>query len=205
MSMPPAELRQRSTPRQARSRQTLEHVLDCAAALLDEVGAERFNTNLLAERARLGVRAIYRYFPNKLAILVALAERARELERAWIGDLTQAPRSWREAVAGSIDGYYAAASRHRGLVALRAAMQAMPELRAIDEAASLDLQRDLETGLRAAGVRLEEARLRALSQTVIECSNRMLDIALASPPAHAALLLDELKGLIVKLLADYLD
>ena len=178
---------------------------DCAAVLLDEVGAERFNTNLLAERAGLGVRAIYRYFPNKLAILVALAERARELERAWVGDLSAPAQPWREAVGHAIDGYFSAASGHRGLVALRAAMQAMPELRAIDEAASRDLQRDLEAGLRATGAQVEPARLHALSQTVIECANRMLDIALVSPPAHAALLLDELKRLIVKLLEDELD
>ena len=44
----PSELR--VPPRQKRARQTVRHILDTAAVLLDEVGVDDFNTNLLAER-----------------------------------------------------------------------------------------------------------------------------------------------------------
>ena len=65
------DLAQRLAPRQARSRATIEHVLEVSAELLEEVGLDGFNTNLLAQRAGVGTRAIYRYFPNKFAIILA--------------------------------------------------------------------------------------------------------------------------------------
>jgi AcrR family transcriptional regulator len=199
-------LEPRTRPLQARSRATVDLVLDTALDLLAEVGADGFNTNLLAERAGVSVRAIYRYFPNKLAVLVALAERISEWERAWIGDLSRlrAGEDWRAAIDRAVDGYYEAASRQRGAAALRAAMQAFPELRAVEAAASARQQADLAEGLRALGVDLPPERLRAFSQVVIEAASRLLDIALISPPAHARLLIDELKRMLAAALAERL-
>ncbi|MDR3509529.1 MAG: TetR/AcrR family transcriptional regulator [Caulobacteraceae bacterium] len=202
-----AALKRRSTPQQARSRATMERVLQASADLLHEVGVDGFNTNLLAERAGVGVRAIYRYFPNKLAILVAMAEQLRETEHAWIGDLRALASGgdWRAAVDQSIDGYYRAASTHRGYAALRAASQAVPELRAIDMASSQTLQDELATGLTGLGVSLAPEHLNALCHVIIESANRILDIALQSPPEAADLLVRELKHMIVNLLADYVE
>lgn len=205
--MKPPSLVPRNRPSQARSKATVDLVLDTASDLLSAVGVEGFNTNLLAERAGLSVRAIYRYFPNKLAVLVALAERTRDWERAWIGDLSavRPGDDWRRAVEQAIDRYFEAASGRRGVVALRAAMQAIPELRAVEDAASAAYQADLAAGLAAWGVALPPERLLALSQVVIESASRLLDIALFSPPDHAHLVLQELKRMLVNLLAGYLD
>lgn len=202
-----SDLKPRSIPRQARSRATVDHVLRVSAELLEEYGLEGFNTNLLAERAGVNLRAIYRYFPNKKAILVEMAEKLREIERAWVGDLGQVvdQSNWRAVVDQAIDGYYQAAARHPGYVALRAAAQAMPELKAIDQAESIALQDDLAAGLTRAGLALEPAHLSALCETIIESASRILDIALQSPPSRAERLVRELKRMIVNLLADYLD
>lgn len=179
-------------------------LLRVAAELLDEVGVNGFNTNLLAQRAGVGVRAIYRYFPNKWAILVALAEQAGELERAWIGDLKhKSGGDLAASVDRAIDGYYEAARHHRGYTALRAAGQATPELRDIDERSSRALQADLADGLREGGVSLDDDRLRALCLVIIESANRLLDIALQSEPAEAALVVAELKRMLVALLQLY--
>lgn len=199
-------LKPRSLPAQSRSRATVDLVLDTAADLLDEVGLEGFNTNLLADRAGVSVRAIYRYFPNKLAVLVALAERMRGWERDWIGDL--APRAgepWRATLERAIDGYFQAASAQRGVASLRAAMLAIPELRAVEAAASADYQAELAQGLAMLGVVAPPERLAAVSQVVVESASRLLDVALASPPDRAVPLLEELKRMIANLLADYLE
>ena len=205
--MSSVELGLRSTPRQARSRATMERILSVSAELLEAVGVEGFNTNLLAERAGVGVRAIYRYFPNKLAILVALAEAFGEAERDWIGDLRQlgTDGDWRAAAARAIDGYYEAASRQRGFAALRAAANATPELRELDRLGNKALEDDLAEGLAGLGVVLAPAHLSALCRTIMETSNRMLDIALQSPRAEAELLVRELKRMIVALLETYVD
>jgi AcrR family transcriptional regulator len=66
------ELLEKNRPRQERAKRTYEAILKAAAELLIEVGVERISTNLVAERAGITVPALYRYFPNKYAVLNAL-------------------------------------------------------------------------------------------------------------------------------------
>lgn len=68
-------LNARTTPSQTRARNTFEAVLSTAGDLLGEVGFERLSTNLVCERAGITPPALYRYFPNKYAILSELARR----------------------------------------------------------------------------------------------------------------------------------
>ena len=65
----------RTAPNQKRSQQTLDRILIAAADLLEEVGFERLSTNLICKRAGLTPPALYRYFPNKYAVLKELGER----------------------------------------------------------------------------------------------------------------------------------
>jgi len=69
----------RATPRQRRSRATVDAILEAAAQVLEASGEAGFNTNAVAERAGVGVGSLYRYFPDKRAILVALGR--SEMER----------------------------------------------------------------------------------------------------------------------------
>jgi len=201
------DLSPRAQPQQSRSQATLERILLLSAELLEEVGVDGFNTNLLAQRGGMSVRAIYRYFPNKWAILMSMATRFRELERAWVGGLRVqgADEDWRGAVHRAIDGYYHAAKQYPGYAALRAASQASPELRRLDDESDRVLISELAAGLKELGVELEERRLDAVCQTIIHSSNRMLDIALQSPAQDAELLVVELKHMIANLLADYVE
>ena len=71
-----------------RARHTYEAVLSTAGDLLGEVGFERLTTNLVCERAGMTPPALYRYFPNKYAILSELARRLMDAQDeavfAWI-------------------------------------------------------------------------------------------------------------------------
>ncbi len=62
-------------PRQARGQERVEALLDAAAALLAEGGVEAVTTNAVAARADAHIGSLYHFFPNKQAILDALAER----------------------------------------------------------------------------------------------------------------------------------
>ena len=68
-------LRPRKMPRQARSRATVDAILDGAAHVLQSDGEAGFNTNRLAEVAGVSVGTLYQYFPGKTAVLAALVER----------------------------------------------------------------------------------------------------------------------------------
>ena len=82
------ELLEKNKPRQDRAKRTYEAILEAAAELLVEVGVERISTNLTAERAGITVPALYRYFPNKYAVLNALGavlmDRQNEVAQQWI-------------------------------------------------------------------------------------------------------------------------
>jgi AcrR family transcriptional regulator len=64
---------------QARSTARLAQLLDAAAAIIDEIGYERLTTAMVAERAGASIGTVYRYFPDRIALLQALA--TRNLER----------------------------------------------------------------------------------------------------------------------------
>ena len=69
------ELDKKRVPTQTRALETCERILDAAAYLLGEVGIERLSTNLVCERAGLSPPALYRYYPNKYAVLAELGAR----------------------------------------------------------------------------------------------------------------------------------
>jgi len=63
----------RNVPTQARSRERLRRVLDAADDVLATEGADAFTTNRIAQAAGIPVGSVYRYFPDKEAIVEALA------------------------------------------------------------------------------------------------------------------------------------
>ena len=65
----------RREPQQLRGQRRIEQILDAADALFVEVGFEAATTNAIAARAETSIGSLYQFFPNKDAILNALAER----------------------------------------------------------------------------------------------------------------------------------
>jgi AcrR family transcriptional regulator len=65
----------RRKPRQARAVETIELIFEAAARIIQREGAAALTTNLIAERAGIAIGTLYGYFPNKQAILLAMARR----------------------------------------------------------------------------------------------------------------------------------
>lgn len=71
----------RRTPRQQRSRETVNTLVEAAAQVFSREGIAA-TTNRIAERAGLSIGTLYQYFPDKSALLHAVAERhVREADR----------------------------------------------------------------------------------------------------------------------------
>jgi len=68
-------LKPRKRPVQARSKATVDAILAAASQVLRTKGYAAATTDRIAERAGVSVGSLYQYFPNKDAVLVALAER----------------------------------------------------------------------------------------------------------------------------------
>jgi AcrR family transcriptional regulator len=67
----------RKIPKQQRSKFTIEAILDATAQLLGSGPASSISTNHIARRAGISIGTLYQYFPNKTAVLLALADRGR--------------------------------------------------------------------------------------------------------------------------------
>lgn len=88
----------RHEPVQARAAQRVEALLDAAAAVVVEHGIEHLTTALVADRAGASIGTVYRYFPDRVAVLVALAERNLERMRHAVGRvLAQPHETWTDA------------------------------------------------------------------------------------------------------------
>ncbi|ROR67243.1 TetR/AcrR family transcriptional regulator [Agrococcus jenensis] len=88
----------RHEPVQARAAQRVEALLDAAAAVVIEHGIEHLTTALVADRAGASIGTVYRYFPDRVAVLVALAERNLERMRHAVGRvLAQPHETWTDA------------------------------------------------------------------------------------------------------------
>jgi AcrR family transcriptional regulator len=140
VSEPPTQLR---PPRQKRSRESYERVLDAAGLLLEENGFEGFTVQEVAARAEISVGAIYERFGNKESLLRVVHGRLMEaltrgvagLERA--GEITD-PAA---AIAAAVDTVARAPREHRRI------LRVFMHLGAVDsEIAARGSQESIELG-----------------------------------------------------------
>src|SRR5579863_3374720 len=98
----------RKTPQQQRSRQTREYILQATARLLNRKPFGEVSTNHVAKKTGISVGTLYKYYPNKDAILADLslvfmqqdadlfgrifegASRSRQKKGALVDDLVEA-------------------------------------------------------------------------------------------------------------------
>ncbi len=65
----------RKEPRQARSRATVETIVQAGARILSDEGWAGFTTNRVAELAGVSIGSLYQYFPDKLSLVDAIRNR----------------------------------------------------------------------------------------------------------------------------------
>jgi AcrR family transcriptional regulator len=207
MDDPPSTLR--TKPRQARAIETVRHILDTSAVLLDEVGVDRFNTNLLAERADIRVRTVYRYFDNKQAIILILAtamyERADDSLRTTLGSLASPDEPWLPAVHRVIDDYFATMAATPGWRGIRHAIGAVPGLEEIRREVVGRHTRWLAEALVARGIEQPSARVRVIARTAFAASSAALEPMVGASPRARVTMIAELKVMMGCYFARYLE
>jgi len=185
----------RVAPRQARARETVRHLLDTAAILLDEVGVDGFNTNLLAQRAEVRVSTVYRYFSNKTAVIVALGERAVTEWDAWAEEelaKLDGLDDWRPSLEHATRGLLQTLPELPGHAAIRRAMRAVPEIYVLDQKDNARMAGIVARALRRVAPELPPARARRIARCLIESMVAIVDLALDESTANARGLIDEL-------------
>jgi len=111
----------RNEPMQARSTARLAALLDAAAVVVVEIGYERLTTAMVADGAGASIGTVYRYFPDRIAVLQSLAarneERATEKVLAQVADASHT--DWLAALSSSFDAFVELFRTEPGFASLR--------------------------------------------------------------------------------------
>ena len=138
-------------PKQKRSQESLERVLEASIALLEEKGFDAFTIQDVSQRAEVSVGAIYARFGSKETLLHAVHQHAMESIGAQQHDAVAAVdgKSGKPVHDVIVDGVRAVASVFRGNESL---LRAFMHLGAVDDEisrrgsqASIELARQFET------------------------------------------------------------
>ncbi|WP_434724361.1 TetR/AcrR family transcriptional regulator [Mesorhizobium sp. RIZ17] len=99
----------RRSPAQQRSRERVERMLAAASALIAEQGSDAMRMGEVAEKAGVSIGSLYQFFPDKRAIVWALAERYTAESQACISaalkDVEDA-EGFKSAFSELVDIYY---------------------------------------------------------------------------------------------------
>lgn len=111
----------RNEPMQARSTARLAALLDSAAAVVAEIGYERLTTAMVADGAGASIGTVYRYFPDRIAVLQSLAARNEEriTERVLEAIADPAHENWGQALRAAFEVIVDAFRTEPGFASLR--------------------------------------------------------------------------------------
>jgi AcrR family transcriptional regulator len=173
-------------------------MLDACADLVDEIGYEGLTTTLLAERAEVAIGSVYQFFPDKRAIVQALALRNMDayLQRLSARFATDVFAYWWDGVDCAIDEYIA---MHRSVPGFRTLhFGDVVDVHLLDEeqdnnAVIADRLADLLVERFMLG---DRARLGFALQIAVEAADALIKLAFRRAQYGDEAVLDEAKALI---------
>lgn len=102
----PVDLQRRVAPRQKRSQERIEIIIDATKRLLERDEADSITTSTVAAEANVPVSSVYRYFPNIYSIHLTILEEFKAQTDGIIHGILSNPdiRDWRVSLTGMIQG-----------------------------------------------------------------------------------------------------
>jgi AcrR family transcriptional regulator len=128
----------RKRPRQARSRATVDSVLEATARVLVKRGFDGLTTNLVADAAGVSIGSLYQYFPNNAALVGALIEKHVDaMQSLALAELTRVaqlpmPLAIRSVIETMIRAHAVSPELHRVLTEQVPRVGRMAKLREIE-------------------------------------------------------------------------
>jgi AcrR family transcriptional regulator len=124
-------------PEQKRSQETYERILRVTAQVLADEGVERLSTNLVCQKAGLAPTALYRYFPNKYALLHELGIRLMNAQNVLVEEclppeaFTQPAQHLQPAMVKLFMATFDVTRKMPGGVWIMRALRAVPTLQSV--------------------------------------------------------------------------
>lgn len=197
----------RRQPKQARSQERVHHILDVAEQLFIELGYDQTTTRAIASRAEVPVGSLYQFFPDKEAIVKALANRYFEQEYHLFvqlnTELAEAPIG--VYVDRTIDAFDQFATDHPGYCAVLEQLidlMTAADIKSLDEYDRLILK-ELAHFLERRNPSLDSEKCELIATTVVKAANELLWLSLTRDRTFREQLVAETKTLIAAYLQTY--
>lgn len=189
----PLDLEQKKAPAQQRSVETCELILSATAKLLAEVGIERLSTNLVCREAGLSPPALYRYFPNKYALLHELGARLMKaqnelIEQCITPDVLLDPvDALHPALVRLFMATYEVTANTEAGVWITRAMRAVPALEQVRLASHREVTEHMKIILQALHPEVDERQLRVDVRMAVEVMYSTIEMLFDDPELDPAL------------------
>ncbi len=190
--------RMRRQPRQQRSRTRVRHILEAADSILSAEGFEALTVRRIAQVAGVPVGSIYQFFPDKAAVVDALAGTYIGQFDAAIEQLVAASQAeqWKDPVGTLIDAFTGLYRANPGYVALWSGRHVSPELARADEANNAAIAEGVRRILvRQAGL-ADSADLARAARIAVVVADALLQFAFRQAPDGDEQVLEDLKELL---------
>ncbi|MEX2474847.1 TetR/AcrR family transcriptional regulator [Marinobacter sp.] len=182
----------RRQPVQARSRERVNNILHHAAAIFHDVGVDATSMSAIARQSGMSLASLYRYFPNKAAIVKAIAERhVEKMETALSDRLGELALT--DAVDVLIDLFYEFYRTEPAYSAIWSGVESMPELSELDVRELYSNARDLDARLKDEFPHIPPERRWTASLILPRSAGSILRLAVTLPEDQAKSLVTELK------------
>jgi len=196
----------RNEPMQARSTARLAALLDAAAAVVADIGYERLTTAMVADGAGASIGTVYRYFPDRIAVLQSLAARNEDRITSRVVEVIGDPdhRDWLEALRASFEVFVAFVREEPGFASLR--LGDVLDLRPAEGELRNTVMADaIFDALVARFDIADDARTRSGFRVAIETTDALVTRAFARDPQGDAAQLEAALLAVRSVLGDYLD
>lgn len=193
----------RRIPSQARSQERLERIQDAAAEVFSEVGFDAATMEAIAARADTSIGSVYQFFPNKRALLYAIAIRYAERVQTLFDQLIEGGTAepWDAFLDRMLD---ALAQFHRREPGFRALVRnwSSQEFLAQDEAATREFTKRTEALIAARLPSMTAERRTTIATVLVESVSALL-ISTSRRHQHADAIITEWKAMLHRWLAPY--
>lgn len=165
--------------RQARSKETVEVIVEAAARILAEKGSRGLTTNAVAHTAGVSIGSVYEYFANKQAIIDVILDRHLAQGETYIAGLADLP-------AGSLSAADIVKATVRGFILIH---QDNPKLHRVISN-EVPLSED------------QKARINQLRNSAISLVSRLLAGQTNDPKLKASMVVDAAEALTHRWIVD---
>jgi AcrR family transcriptional regulator len=197
----------RNAPVQGRSKLRSKQIIDVTGELLERVGLDDLNTILIAKEVGISIGSLYHYFPNKHAILYAMATRWLDEVESVLNEFEAWPietMDFDELISKLLSTNLKVYKKQKAILTLVQAMFSVPELRQLDAQHDELVIKKMANVFKRMGINHHLKERERLARVYLESTHSLFLVVVNQKGERAKRSLNDLNLMVKMLLKTYL-